>query len=148
MSWSMSEWVQNDESNLGFPYVGEAGAPVLFNLDNANSAWSISANKNLGFPYYTATGTPAIFDLDKANSIWKFHPKVNLGFPFIVTIEEIPPDVPVFPVFTKFSAEGLGADFKQQKSVISLNIPADMAFSFRMSDSVEFHFSDMKEVIL
>ena len=118
MSWTSDPWYQDDTKNHGFPFTA---APVPETSADVKSIWSITNSENFGFPF------------------------VNFGFPYIVTLEKIPPEM---PVFSGFSISGLNAGFHQRTERISLYIGNKTDFYFKMPETLHFYFPDMKDVNL
>jgi len=148
MAWIDTYWAQIDSQNSSYPFISDTGLALQADVSGLKTIWSISESQNFGLPFISDTELASQADLSNSKSIWKIHPKVNFGFPYITTVEEIPQDGPVFPVFTGFSEKGTGGHFRYQKSEKALNIPTTAEFSFRIPENIEFHFSDLKEVIL
>lgn len=140
MSWTSDPWYQDDTKNHGFPFTA---APVPETSADVKSIWSITNSENFGFPFVDSAGIPHKSNMQ--HSMWKLHSAVNFGFPYIVTLEKIPPEM---PVFSGFSISGLNAGFHQRTERISLYIGNKTDFYFKMPETLHFYFPDMKDVNL
>lgn len=145
MSWTSETWAQEDGENFSFPFQQNAGLAQKTDCSSSKTIWNFS-NENFQFPYVCLPVPQA--DISGVKTIWHFHPGVNFSFPFIVTAEEIPPDIYVFPAFVSFSLSGIGADFKAVSKNTAVSLPEHPAFRFRKSDAVSFRFPKNQEMIL
>ena len=87
MSWTYDAWSQNDDLNIGYPYVTNSGAPVAPDMSNVKFSWDINVNLNLGYPYVVLGGNTPAPDMTDVKFFWDIKPDKNYGYPFVGTID-------------------------------------------------------------
>lgn len=155
MAWSTENWIQDDTKLSGYPTPAGTAYPEEFSLDGLTSIWHKATSHGYFIPseditpfsisgfdsiWHKATShgyfipsedTPA-FSIDGFDSIWLFNNNFD-GYPHPA---ELPPAKSGYPVFTAFSMNGIGADFKQISQSRAVSLPEQIQFKFDIKEQM------------
>ena len=132
MAWTSDDWKQDSSVFYGYPIpVSAVGVPEIPDISDFGHPW-IFDNLFYDYPHHEDSLKPDALDISNFKHPWIFD-NAFYGYPHVFIF----PVKHTYPIFTSFSMNGMGADFRQISRSRAVSLPEQIRFKFDIKEHIK-----------